>query len=46
MSTILQLQGNVVKEDGTPDWTTDAGVRGVQLLVDMVKEYEIAPTFA
>lgn len=43
MSTILQLQGNVVKEDGTPDWATDAGVRGVQLLVDMVKKYKITP---
>lgn len=43
ISTIVQLNGHAFNDDGKPDWANEAGVKAVQLYVDMVHKYKITP---
>jgi multiple sugar transport system substrate-binding protein len=41
MGTVLQLNGKAFDDDGKPLWANEAGVKAVQLGVDMVEKYKI-----
>ena len=43
LSSLVELQGDMLDEDGQPIWDTDAGVKSMELATDMVTEYGITP---
>lgn len=43
LSILMDEQGNVFNEDGTANWATPAGVKALDLYVDMVRGAKITP---
>ncbi len=44
ISSMVDLQGGLFTEDGTPDWNNENGVKSMQLATDMVTNYQITPS--
>lgn len=41
--SLVELQGGMFHDDGTPNWATDAGMKSARLATDMVTEHGITP---
>lgn len=46
VNVMLEEQGNIFDENGQAVWATPAGVKGLQLQLDMIRQYRIVPDTA
>ncbi len=43
LSSMIELQGGIFDDSGTPNWNSEAGVKSMNLVTDMVTKYKITP---